>query len=130
MKEEEIKIRITDELKKDFVDICEFENTTMSNKLHNFIINEIKEKKVKIIEVIIGELLSSMGYDNITIISTPNVNMVNGKLVSNDVEGHIMTTATWNSNLLDLVERYKDKKIFLYLSGSDLPNNKIRGFVI
>ncbi len=130
MKEEEIKIRITDEAKKDFIDICEFENTTMSNKLHNFIVNEIKEKKVKTTETIVEELLSSIGYDNITIISTPNVNMINGKLVSNDVEGHIMVTATWNSTLLELVQRYKDNKIFLYLNGSDLPNKKIRGFVI
>lgn len=48
MKEEEIKIRITPSLKKDFQDICENEDTTMSNKINSFIVKEVKTKKVKL----------------------------------------------------------------------------------
>lgn len=47
MKEEEIKIRVTPSLKKDFQDICENEDTTMSNKINSFIVKEVKLKKVK-----------------------------------------------------------------------------------
>ena len=47
MKQEEVKIRITPTLKKDFQDICENEETTMSNKINNFIFNEVKMKKIK-----------------------------------------------------------------------------------
>lgn len=45
MKEEEIKIRVKSTLKKDFQDICEVEQTTMSNKINSFIFEEIKNKK-------------------------------------------------------------------------------------
>jgi len=48
MKEEEIKIRVTPSLKKDFQDICENEDTTMSNKINSFIVKEVKIKKVKL----------------------------------------------------------------------------------
>jgi hypothetical protein len=46
MKEEEIKIRVTPSLKKDFQNICEHEDTTMSNKINNFIVKEVKVKKI------------------------------------------------------------------------------------
>lgn len=46
-KEEEIKIRVTPSLKRDFQDICENEETTMSNKINSFIVKEVKTKKVK-----------------------------------------------------------------------------------
>lgn len=47
MKKEEINLRIAESLKKDFQSICEKENTTMSNKIHDFILSEIKTKKIK-----------------------------------------------------------------------------------
>jgi len=47
MKEEEIKIRVNPILKKDFQDICENEETTMSNKINSFIVKEVKTKKIK-----------------------------------------------------------------------------------
>lgn len=48
MKEEEIKIRVSNTLKKDFQDICEVEETTMSNKINAFIVKEVKTKKAKV----------------------------------------------------------------------------------
>jgi hypothetical protein len=50
MKKEEINLRITPTLKKEFQDICEFENTTMSNKIQCFILTEVKTKKIKTLE--------------------------------------------------------------------------------
>jgi antitoxin component of RelBE/YafQ-DinJ toxin-antitoxin module len=47
MKKEEIKIRVSTTLKQDFQDICENEETTMSNKINNFIFDEIKTKKIE-----------------------------------------------------------------------------------
>ncbi len=47
MKIEEIKIRITPTLKKDFQDICEIEETTMSNKINEYIVKEVIAKKSK-----------------------------------------------------------------------------------
>ena len=47
MKQEEIKIRITSELKKDFQCVCDEENITMSNNLTKFIKDEVKRKKIK-----------------------------------------------------------------------------------
>ncbi len=47
MKDEEIKIRIKPTIKKDFQDICESEETTMSNKINKFIVDEVKLKKVE-----------------------------------------------------------------------------------
>ena len=50
MKQEEIKIRITPTLKKDFQDICENEQTTMSNKINTFIFDEVKTKKIEMLK--------------------------------------------------------------------------------
>ncbi len=50
MKKEEINIRITSNLKKDFQEICENDETTMSNKLSEFIIKEVNTKKIKTLE--------------------------------------------------------------------------------
>lgn len=47
MKKTEIKIRINSELKQDFQDICENEETTMSNKINDFIFEEVKTKKIE-----------------------------------------------------------------------------------
>ena len=47
MKKEEIKIRISTTLKQDFQDICENEETTMSNKINGFIFDEVKFKKIE-----------------------------------------------------------------------------------
>jgi hypothetical protein len=47
MKTEEIKIRISTTFKKDFQEICENEQTTMSNKINDYIFEEIKIKKKK-----------------------------------------------------------------------------------
>jgi len=47
MKKEEINLRIAETLKKEFQDICEKENTTMSNKIHDYILSEINTKKIK-----------------------------------------------------------------------------------
>ena len=130
MKEEEIKIRISETLKKDFIDICEFENTTMSNKINNFIVTEINEKKIKSIETIITDLLVTMNYNNVTIIGIPMVNTLNGKLVANDVEGHIKQVGEYRSSIVSFLENNKNKQIFLYLMGCDFKNNKIRAFVL
>lgn len=51
MKKVEIKIRINEKLKGDFKKICENENTTMSNKIHEFIYNKVEEEKTKPIRV-------------------------------------------------------------------------------
>ena len=50
MKKEEINLRISPILKKEFQEICENEETTMSNKIQGFIITEVKTKKIKTLE--------------------------------------------------------------------------------
>jgi hypothetical protein len=45
MKKEEIKIRISTKLKQDFKNICENEETSMSNKITAFIFDEVRGKK-------------------------------------------------------------------------------------
>jgi len=46
MKTEEIKVRVTSPLKKSFQEICEAEETTMSNKINDYIVTEVKNKKI------------------------------------------------------------------------------------
>jgi hypothetical protein len=55
MKTEEIKIRVSTTLKQDFQEICENEQTTMSNKINNYIFEEIKVKKKK---DLIGQIMT------------------------------------------------------------------------
>jgi len=47
MKVEEIKVRVTPTLKKNFQEICENEETTMSNKINEYIVTEVRSKKIK-----------------------------------------------------------------------------------
>jgi len=49
-KEEKLQIRINSELKSNFEQICDKEQISMSNKINEFIKNEIKIKQIKNIE--------------------------------------------------------------------------------
>ncbi len=51
MKKDEIKIRISEKIKKTFQDICEEEGTTMSNKINNFITEEIKNREINKLDI-------------------------------------------------------------------------------
>ncbi len=131
MKEEEIKIRISEDLKKDFQGICEYENKSMSTKLHEFIVKEIEENKPKTIENTVTDMLAIMGFNNVTIISMPLVKIHNGKLVSYTVaEAKTMQVADYRDSLIDFVNKHRDKKIFLLLSGCDLQNKKLRAILV
>ena len=124
MKKEEIKIRITESLKKDFRDICEFENTTMSNKIHDFIVNEIKNKKLKNIEDEFYNLLTLVGIENIIIIKGPS------EIILSESGPKRYMTSTYNCDFNGFVEENKEKKIYLYLIGSEITKNLFRAFVI
>lgn len=72
MKEEEIKIRISETLKKEFRNVCEVEKDTVSNKLHTFIVNEVNIYKTKLVEEQMSEIFEQIGIKNVTIIKGPN----------------------------------------------------------
>ena len=131
MKESEIKFRIDKELKQDFIDICEYENIGMSNKLVDFISTEVKTKKIELLETKITTIFSDFGYSNVTVIDSPAF-VINdeGNLISNSSEGHSMLVYTYKSTLIDFLRDNEDKKIFLYLEGCDLKANHIRATAI
>ena len=135
MKEEEIKIRVTPSLKKDFQDICELENTTMSNKINSFIITEVEAKERLIHEDKIYKFIDycneiKLPLKNIFLIKLPMITLLNGEIVDNDSVGTNYFVSTYNNTLSDFISNNTNKKIFLHLIGSDIPNNKIRAIVI
>lgn len=135
MKEEEIKIRINDEEKQKFKVICESEGITMSNKLQIFIINEINSKKTiedKITELVKYTLdITNKGTGSFNVISSSSIVLDKDKIVDVDTVGtRRFFTCTYRMSLIDFIEKYKDKKIYFYLMGSDMILNKIRAIVI
>jgi len=112
-KEENITIRIDSELKREFQEICEHEKTDMSNKIHFFIGEDVKAKKIILIESQIEELIKLFGY-NIHIVNCPDLTQA--------------FRFSKKFTFIDFIEENKYKKIYLYLQGSNLPN-EIRCFI-
>ena len=118
MKDEDITLRVDSELKDDFKKICDNEETTMSNKLHDFIKKEVKTKKDHCIEDQMEELLKILDWDNVKIINNYHYN---NKNVSE-------FKFTEEKPFIDFLNNNKNKLIYLYLKGCSLPN-KVRCFV-
>jgi len=57
MKEKNLTIRIDEKIKESFKRICNSESTSMSNKISDFIVNEVKSKEIKKIDGILAETL-------------------------------------------------------------------------
>lgn len=57
MKEKNLTIRIDEKIKDSFKRICDNESTTMSNKINDFIVHEVKTKEVKKIDGVLVEAL-------------------------------------------------------------------------
>jgi len=132
MKEKNLTIRINEDIKNSFKKICDNESTTMSNRINDFIVNEVKSKQVKKIEVdgvlaetlkrfhgfsdedIINEFKSITGSDNVEI--TP----IGGYLVfyteQNEVKQKVIPT-----HLKDLfLEEFKNKLKFNSITGEEI----------
>lgn len=131
MKEETITLRIDGKLKKDFQSICELEKTDMSDKIHEFINEEIKTKKRNYVENV-EELFKLFGYSNVFIITKPFGVILNGEIID-DVEGLFFSTSNLRfSNdytFIKFLNENKENKIYIYLIGSKLPD-EIRYFIV
>lgn len=137
MKESNLLIRIDDGLKNSFKKLCIDEGTTMSNKVQEFIKEEVSSKNKRNTQEVMAGLLSLLNYKNVKIIAIPNFfykdgEMIDGDFAASDSPGHVKfcTTQTSNMSLNDFLEKYKDKQVFLYAAGSDFYNNKIQACII
>lgn len=138
MKETNLLVRLDDTLKNSFKRLCMDENTTMSNKVQEFIKEEVEKSKKKSVQEVMSGLLSSLNYKNIKVIAVPSF-LYNRELkimIDSDSpqsykdNSSPMFTETFNMSLSDFLEENKNKKVFLYAAGSDFYNNKIRACVI
>jgi len=139
MKEKNLTIRINEDIKNSFKKICDNESTTMSNRINDFIVNEVKSKQVKKIEVdgvlaetlkrfhgfsdedIINEFKSITGSDNVEI--TP----IDGYLVfytEQEVNGEIKNGVKQKvipTHLKDLfLEEFKNGLKFNSITGEEI----------
>lgn len=134
MKTEEINIRVEAEVKNIFKKICDSENTTMSNKILCFILDEIKTKinkkehTNKQFSLFVNLTTNLLGDGYITIIDNPIVAMSGDKIITDDSEGQIFMTQTYFGDLINFINENRDKKIYIYLAGCDIENNKFRLF--
>ena len=130
MKEEGIKIRINSELKEEFKKICDQESITMSDKVHDFIFNEVESKKTKSLESNFEEMIRQFGYDNIYIVDLPNFfwDKKMNCFSSFEEHGSLIQIPTYRMNILEFLKQNSDKTILLYLHGSDFTNNIIRAY--
>lgn len=130
MKEEGIKIRIDSDLKEEFKRICDQESVTMSDKIHDFIFNEVETKKIKSLESNFEEIIKQMGYENVYNVDIPNLfwdKKTNCKS-SFEEHGSFIQIPTYKMNILEFLKQNSDKTILLYLNGCDFSNNIIRAY--
>lgn len=138
MKETNLLVRLDDTLKNSFKKLCIDEGTTMSNKVQEFIKDEVKNNARKNVQEVMSDLLSSLNYKNVKIIAIPTFlyNRELKMMIDSDSPQSYkngsspMITETFNMSLGDFLEKNKNKKVFLYAAGSDFYNNKIRACVI
>ena len=57
MKEKNLTIRVDEKIKESFKKICDNESTTMSNRINDFIVSEVKSKEIKKIDGVLAETL-------------------------------------------------------------------------
>ncbi len=122
MKEDEIKIRINAEIKEKFKLLCQKDNISMSNKIQNFIIDEINKKQIINLNEIMKTSLEilTQGNGSFNIISSSNVLINNNRLF----------TETYNMNLIEFINKYKNKAIYFNINSSDILSNKLNAIVI
>lgn len=129
MKEETITIRVSEKTKKDFQEICNDEECKMSDKLHNYIINEIKVNNNNY-KNNIEYIFNLFGYNNVFILENFQLYTYNNIVVDyyepDDENSKSFNTSTQRFNetikFIDFLNKNKDKKVYLYLMGSSLPN--------
>lgn len=135
MKEETITLRVDASLKENFKKICDLEKTDMSDKLYKFINDEVKEKIPVDYENQIELFLKMFGYNNIHILKYPFAGKdFNGKIYQ-ECCGSLSLMQTSILRLKDVVDfsnflsKNEDKEIYIYLIGSNLPN-EVKYFII
>ena len=128
MKKDGIKIRIDSKLKEKFKGICEEEGLTMSNKIIDFILSEIKNKSNNNLE---EQILNFIGHPNLKLTQKPIfVIDTNGNIVSNDSSGRVIQVSTYQINLESFLEIIENKNVYLHLNGSNIKNGCIRAAII
>ena len=130
MKKEGIKIRIDSDLKEDFKNICEQESVTMSDKIHDFIFNEVESKKINKLESNFEEVIKQLGYENVYIVDMPDFLWDNKekKISSHEEVGKFIKIPTYMMNILEFLKENSNKNILIYLKGCDFSVNKIRAY--
>lgn len=115
MKKEKITIRVEENLKENFQKLCNQENVDMSDKLRKFVYDEVETKFVDY-KKSVENMLVALGFKNVFIIESPMINLNNINYMAQTFKLKESFTLT------DFFKEYEDKKIFLYLLGSDSIN--------
>jgi antitoxin component of RelBE/YafQ-DinJ toxin-antitoxin module len=135
MKEEIIALRVDSVLKENFKKVCELEKTDMSDKIYQFINDEVKMKVPIDYEMHIETFLSMLGYSNIHILKTPTAGKGEDGKIYQECIGTLSLMKTGTMIFKDIIDfsdfllKNKENEIYIYLIGSKLPN-EIRCFVI
>jgi hypothetical protein len=129
MKKSTITVRIENDLKQAFQDICTNEYTDMSDKLHQFIVSEIKTKNAVQWKAYLTDIIRELGYSNwVRFIDQPYLHLNVGK----PNERHY-TVASVKINkkftFKDFLIKNKDHEIYIYL-GNDMFPGELRTIVI
>ena len=130
MKSNSIRIRIDSELKNNFIKVCDFENITITNKLKQFITGEVKNKLPNIPTSLEQQIVDLIGHNNIQIVNRLIFNIdENGQVINEDITSEnerLITIGCVKGDIHKYLHTNKDKLVYLYLSGSDFKNNRIR----
>ena len=131
MKKEGIKIRIDSDLKEEFKRICDQESVTMSDKIHDFIFNEVDSKKIKSLESNFEEIIKQMGYENVYSVDLPTLfwNKEKNQISSYEEGGAHVMIPTYRMNILSFLNENSNKTILMYLKGCNFSDNHIRAYV-
>jgi hypothetical protein len=123
MKKSTITIRIEDDLKQAFQNICTDTNTDMSDRLHAFIVSEIRAKNENVWKAHLENIIKELGYSNVEFTDEVRVPYKGKNYMMTSV--HLSRTFTFK----DFLEKNKDRKIFIKL-GNEAFSSELRTIVI
>jgi len=132
MKDNDIKIRVPNNLKKELVMVVEQNKTNVSEVIRKLIEDYIREYRVSTMEFELQTQLISMGISNVEFIRNSHKVIPKLRMFENYVESvnEFYETVTYKGDFIEFALENIDKRIYLYLMGSDINNGVFRVFTL
>ena len=120
MKKSIITIRVDQDVKRAFQEICVAEHTDISHKLNTFIVSTIENTNKAQWKKHLNSIIQKLGYTNVQFIDDLYVH----RNVGTPQEKHYVVSSVKLSAAFefpDFLAKYKDRELFIYIGNEVFP---------